>query len=310
MLNLNTYIVRAKYIKTNRYRKIKIISLNEQDVIKELTDSGYKEPFEIILSDYNPPTEKQLALCKQHGIILSDNDTSEDASELLSSYFEHDTKAPSDGLKEFATNHKIIFSSYIGKKRLYDKVFYKLNTENKIAFFIFSIYRYITDDRKSNLDIHPHKNIFYEFAQDQLNNDTFIQSLKTYKGRDLRFFGKISFSDDPNKNFIGGNIKTYAFKIAHEYLINVGMISGLESIDKTLKSSSNGINHSTSSKLNSSNKLSEEIKTSNSTCNISFYFIQIASLIIFILLTINFGPLFIFIYALTFCLICKYYIEK
>lgn len=309
MLNLNTYIVRAKYIKTNRYRKIKIISLNKQDVIKELIASGYKEPFDIILFDYNPPTEKQLALCEQYGIILSDNDTSEDVSELLSSYFEHDTKSPSEGLKEFATNHKIIFSSYIGKKRLYDKVFYKLNIENKIAFFIFSIYRYITDDRESNLDTHPHKNIFYEFAQDQLNNDTFIQSLKTYKGRDLRFFGKISFSDDPYKNYIGGNITTYAFKTAHEYLINVGMISGLESIDKMIKSS-NDINHSNSSKLISADELQKETKTSNSTSNISFYFTQIILLIIFTILTINFGPLFIFVYALIFCLICKYYIEK
>ena len=235
MLNLNIYLAKAKYSSTNRVRKVKVYATSKEDATHQLTQLGYLPPFSLTRAPDKQPTERQIELCKEANIDIPANACCEDVSALLTSYYEYDEKPPSDGLKEFATNHKIIFSSYSGKKLLYDKVFSGLDIENKIAFFIFSVYRYLSDDRESNLDVHPHREIFYDFAREKAGSKRYINSLIKYRGRDLRFFGTLTFDDYPYKSHYGGRTDLMAYRDAKQYLIDVGAISPYAEDNKTLK---------------------------------------------------------------------------
>lgn len=234
MLNLNIYLAKAKYSSTNRVRKVKVYATSKEDAAHQLMQLGYLPPFALTRAPDKQPTERQIELCKEANIEIPANACCEDVSALLTSYYEYDEKPPSDGLKEFATNHKIIFSSYSGKKRLYDKVFSGLDIENKIAFFIFSVYRYLSDDRESNLDVHPHREIFYDFAREKAGSKRYINSLIKYRGRDLRFFGTLTFDDYPYKSHYGRRTDLMAYRDAKQYLIDVGAISPYVEDNKTI----------------------------------------------------------------------------
>lgn len=137
-----------------------------------------------------------------------------------------DTSEPNPGLKEFADNHDILFSSHIGKKGLYDIVFYELSTLDRIAFFVFSIYRYYSNDRNANLDKSPHKDIFYEFANNTINNPKLVKSLDdNYSGADLRYFGTLQ---SYGQTLSGGSRQTSIFKTAKAFLISKKLLTEMD----------------------------------------------------------------------------------
>lgn len=223
-------------------RKNKIAALSESSAIDILRKKGYLEPFDVTCVYPSYPTANQIEICKEYGIDIPENSCKDDVSEILSCYFENDHRSPSADLIKFATNRNILFSTYIGKKRLYDKVFNSLEPQDRIAFFIFSIYRYLSDDRRGNLDEHPYINIFYDFARDHVGDKDFLSSLSMYRGRDLRFFGELSFTDNYPSSYKGGRTDLYAYKSAKEYLIDTGLISGCESEHKVLPGEYTSIN--------------------------------------------------------------------
>jgi hypothetical protein len=96
-------------------------------------------------------------------------------------------------------------------------VFSNLEGIDKIAFFAFSVYRWLSEDRHANLDTHPHKDVFYEFAEMVKDDTNFNKSLLKYDGEDLRFFGTITSNDT---TYSGGSNNTIAYKKTAEYLRN------------------------------------------------------------------------------------------
>lgn len=101
-------------------------------------------------------------------------------------YDNNDKKAPNPGLVDFAISKNILHSQYSGKRMLYNTVYHRLNQIDKVAFFIFSIYRWLSDDRAANLSVHPHKEMFYAFAETLLDDKKFISYISKRKGEDLR----------------------------------------------------------------------------------------------------------------------------
>ena len=223
MLNLNVYVGRAKFKETNRMRKVMCYGASKWDAIANLRKLGFTDPIEITFTMPDKPTDDQLEVCQDYDIPVPPDACKQDVSALIAKRF-GDKSPPSEGLKEFATNHQIVFSSYIGKKLLYDKVFKGLDIEDKIAFFIFCVYRYLSDDRRSNLDTHPYRNIFYDFAREKAGSKRYINSLIKYEGRDLRFFGTLTFDEYPPRSHQGGRTDLLAYRDAKQYLIDVGAI--------------------------------------------------------------------------------------
>ncbi|WP_302812268.1 hypothetical protein [Phascolarctobacterium faecium] len=221
MLNRTLFKIKAKYKPTNRIRTIKVWARSENEINDKLVTMDY-EPADTIEILPQPPSDKQIDLAKSLGYVISPEMTAMDLQAIISQKLDRDSAPPKAGLMEFADEKDIVFSNYTGKKAMYNLVFAKLSEIDKLAFFIFCVYRHLSNDRESNLNKSPYKNFFYEFAADALSDRKMVSSLiNNYSGEDMRFFGTIRTG---NSEYYGGSTKTTIFKSAKQYLIDSGLI--------------------------------------------------------------------------------------
>lgn len=222
-------MIKGLFHETNRKRTI-YISCHKNCKPEELAQNqGLFPPYEIkeILPD--EPTEAQLNFAKDLKIKIPLDANIEDISCLLNRAVHHDSE-PSPELVEYANFKKFCFSKYIGKKELYNLVFNRLDLRDRIAFFCFCIYSYLSDNKQANLEKSEHKEVFYNFADQYLNDDKFIASMNTYRGQDLRFFGKSKIIKEENGQQVeieiyGGSRATSSYRIASKFLIETFELS-------------------------------------------------------------------------------------
>lgn len=210
-MNYKLYRCRATFEKTKRKRSITLEGFSDNDVSDQLRKSGFIEPFEIERISFPSYTDAQKAAL---GNIYLGDVCFYDASAILSKKYSYDS-IPNPDLIAYATECHLKFSYYIGKKALYDLIFNLLDTKDKIAFFIFCIYRYKTNDRRGNLNKHPYRDLFYTFANNNFSNESFIKSMNKYAGNELRFFGNFTINGTV---LHGGSTQTTAYKTAKEFL--------------------------------------------------------------------------------------------
>lgn len=214
-MNYKRFKVKAKYKETNRLRTKFFDDKNEENLRVRLKNMGYVEPILITELDHESPTEAQVNYAKKLKITIPKYATKEDLRCLLSRAIDKDT-IPNKELIEFADEKNIFFSEYIGKKALYNLIYHKLTEEDRIAFFIFCVYRHLSNDRRGNLLKHPHQSKFYEIAQKAQASEKVKKSILRYRGEDLRFFGTMISS---NRLAIdGGSVNTYGYKFVSEIL--------------------------------------------------------------------------------------------
>jgi hypothetical protein len=206
---------RALFKGTNRKRTVIFTAKSEAEVVQLLLQSGYSEPFEITEELPESATSAQIEYARALQIEIPANPTKDDLSALIGKKKDNDSE-PNPGLVEFAIEKGLSFSKYIGKKALYNLVFHSLSKEDRIAFFAFSVYRWLSEDRHGNLESHKYCDIFYDFAREQLTNEGFIKSLDKYAGADLRFFGTLKFADG-NETY-GGSTNTIAYKVCADFI--------------------------------------------------------------------------------------------
>lgn len=207
------YSVSGVFEETNRKRRIRVPAKTEDEAVRYAQKEGLIEPFEVNKVNHDKPTERQIEYATALGISIPIDASSQDVSALISKIVDNDS-TPNPGLYDFA-NKRFHFSKYIGKKSLYDLIFAQLDTKEQIAFFVFSIYRYLSDDRHANLDTSPHREVIYTFAESKLNNESFIKSLKKYRGKDLRFFGKMIIN---GQEINGASVNTIAYQETSNFL--------------------------------------------------------------------------------------------
>lgn len=237
-MNHNLYEIKGVFNQTKRKRTMHIYAKSESKAKELALQQGFIEPIEIKQIPFNPPTDRQLAYAKDLGIYVSPDSSTEDASALISRKVDFDSD-PQPSILEFAENKGLVFSKYIGNKGLFNLIFSKLDNRDLIAFFAFSIYRYLSDDRHANLDTSKHSAIFYKYADDKLSDQSFIKSIReNYQGEDLRFFGKLIVKEGPSdKEFYGGSKNTSAYKKTVNFLQD---IFGLENFNETKTISDKG----------------------------------------------------------------------
>ena len=217
-LNYSLYEVKGKNSLTNRSRTKVFEARIVEDVLKDAISEGFSNDITITLLPFAPPTQKQLLYAKELNIDIPEGTCIHDVSELIRNKVEGDS-TPNTGLLTYAHDKGINFSCFIGKKSLYDLVFHKLEGIDKISFFIFCIYRYLSEDREGNLNASKHKIVINEYANSKINDKKFINSLEKYSGRDLRYFGKIRVDNDDSSTYIwGGSTTTHAYKETVNFL--------------------------------------------------------------------------------------------
>ncbi|GGG32659.1 hypothetical protein GCM10007425_29140 [Lysinibacillus alkalisoli] len=168
-------------------------------------------------TNFQTPTDRQLAYATKLGIPIPDWASKSDVSVLITRFVEDkDFSAPNPDLVDFANMKQISFSGCAGKKYLYNTVFDNLSDYDKVAFFAFSLYRWLSGNRHGNLETSPLKATFYEFANTVIEDTSFMNSLKRYKGSDLRIFGKVN---TPSGHIVdGGSTQTIAYKKTSTFL--------------------------------------------------------------------------------------------
>lgn len=221
MANRFLFKVKARYIPTNRVRSnVEIWARSESELSEKLNSLGYEPAINTTIVA-NPPSEAQINYAKSLGINILPEMDKMDLSALISRKVEFDSYSPNQGLMDFADNHDIIFSNYIGKKALYNLIFEQLTDLDKAAFFVFSVYRYLSDNRESNLDISPVRDICYNCATQIVNDKKLQTSLNRYSGENIRFFGTLHVNGNI---YEGGSVKTQVYQYVKDYLINNGVI--------------------------------------------------------------------------------------
>ena len=183
-------------------------------------------------------------------------------------------------------------------------VFESLKVQDKIAFFIFCVYRDISNDRRGNLEVHPDKQKFYDFAFQIFDNEKIVKSINKYTGRQIRYF---EFTNEKGNTYYNGNTSSVAYKAAMTYLeaaFNLDEIKKLHTSNQPSKSNSpsykdpigyRGVTLNTKQKITNeyqnevkkAYELSRKTKNSNSGCSL----ILILSIIVIITLTYCFFSL-------------------
>lgn len=217
-MNCTMYIFSGKYSETNRIRKNKTAYVfNGEKPMDVIVGMGYSDPIEYDQSDFSTPTKAQMDYLYDlsHGQIPK-NVSFDDASALIGRYVEGDNKVPNPQLFHFAEQMHIPVSFYCGKKRLYNLIFTGLEGQDKIAFFIFQVYRdYYNEHDVANMNDSPRKHLFYEFAKLKMNDESFMKSLNKYSGESLRIFGTHTYN---GVTVSGGSKNTIAYKEALAFL--------------------------------------------------------------------------------------------
>lgn len=213
---MTEYKVKGINPQTNRINTKKIIAKDETSAKIEAEKLGLQEPFTIEIIPPELATERQIAYARNLGLIFPDYITKEEMSDLLDRRLEGGDKSPNPGLIAFARGRGLEFTDYISKDRLYDMVFYGFPTIDRIAFFVFCMYRSITNDREANLDVSPHKSVIYQIAAQLEQDEKFLPSMNRYRGTDIKFFGTLKqrCSDGGVIEHQGGSTRTYAYTTA------------------------------------------------------------------------------------------------
>ncbi len=219
---IKRYTVSGINLTTKRRKTVQLPAKTIDEARDYAIKQGLGEPFEITEAPPDPPSVEQIQYAASLGAQIPKDASRQDLSAIIQKKLDND-REPSRDLIDYANHYGFIFSEYIGKQALYDVVFSNLNTLDKSAFFVFSIYRWLTDDRRGNLETHPDKQKFYDFAVQLEGSEQMLKSIARYEGNQLRFFGRLIMPDGDELQ--GGSVNTLAYKAASSYLEGVFKIS-------------------------------------------------------------------------------------
>lgn len=166
-----------------------------------------------------PPTERQLAYARDLEISIPDHATKVELSELIEARLEGDSPAAPE-VHAFAKRFGVIFTQYIGKKSLFDRLFMHLarpgREEDMTAWFVFRVYRQLFHGHKLPTITSPDDIVIRDIARMLAEEKAVIQSIRRYSGRDLVMFG--AWTSPDGIDHYGGSKQTIAYKRVSELI--------------------------------------------------------------------------------------------
>ena len=165
------------------------------------------------------PTEAQLSYAKDLGIVVPDDATRSDVSDMISFRVGHD-KPATERHKSFARMYHVEYTKYVGKKKLFDMIFAALQHPSRsidmVSWFVYRVYRELVNGADDVPIKGPDDPIIKEIAQNMANDSSVVKSIRKYEGSDLIWFGEWTA---PNGLFCtGGSNHTIAYKRASSLL--------------------------------------------------------------------------------------------
>lgn len=204
--------IKGKHFETKRVRTLKLTGPSVEWCKEEAVNQGLLDSLDVVEEYFRMPSENQISYAKDLGISFTDKTTFLEIGDMIGRIADDDPKHPNPQLMNFANNRQFEFSEYVGKKKLYNIIFNSLDGVDKVAFFILSVYRWLSEDRYADLDTHPRKEEIYKISKALHEDSRFVKSMNKYTGAELRYFS------DTYEG--GGSMGTIAYKSTVEYLKN------------------------------------------------------------------------------------------
>ena len=235
------YEIQGKGTKTGRNRRRTYEARNEIEA-RRMAEADGTSVEEIIERPPEGPTENQLSYARDLGVTIPDGVTKEELSDLIAVKVERD-KPATERHKQFASIYGVEFTSYVGKKSLFNKIQHQLSESGRegelCAWFTFRVYRGFVKGAKRAPIMAPDDPIITELAQALANDAKVVNSIRRYSGRELIWFGEWTSPD--GGLYQGGSKRTLAYKAAAAALKSrVRIPRGRESRSTLKRVQSNG----------------------------------------------------------------------
>lgn len=172
-----------------------------------------------------PPTDRQLAYARDLGISIPADVTKPELSDLIDERLQKDKPAALH-FQAFAKRFGVVFSQYVGKKSLFDRLFAYLTKpgreEDMTAWFVFRVYRELVRGRTNAPIQGPDDLSIRDIAKLLVDDRSVVQSIRRYQGCDLVWFGEWT-SPDGTVHY-GASNQTIAYKRASSLLRERGCV--------------------------------------------------------------------------------------
>jgi hypothetical protein len=170
------------------------------------------------------PTERQLAYAQDLGISVPADATKDEVGDLIDARLKKD-KPAAPHFQAFARRLGVAVTRYTGKKSLFDRLYAFLimpdREEDMAAWFVFRVYRELVRGAADVPILGLDDSLIREIANQIIQEDAVLKSLRRYQGRDLVWFGEWT---SPNGTVhSGGSNNTIAYKRASSLLREKGV---------------------------------------------------------------------------------------
>jgi hypothetical protein len=213
-----SYEVIGREKETKRFVMRKYTTYDEVEARAIAESNGIAVESVRLLPDVSP-TEAQLSYAKDLGIVVPDDATKNDVSDMISCRVGHD-KPATERHKSFARMYHVEYTEYVGKKNLFNMIFAALQhpsrTIDMVSWFVYRVYRELVNGADDAPIKGPENPIIKEIAQNMANDSSVVKSIRRYEGSDLIWFGEWTA---PSGLFCtGGSNHTIAYKRASSLL--------------------------------------------------------------------------------------------
>lgn len=186
-MKLSLYEVSGKNPSTKRKKKNKVVVMNGASSDEIAEKSGLSDVDSIVYVEQDSaPSSEQIAYASHLGISLPAGCSWMHLHHLLSVRTGEDNNVPvPKWLYMACIEENVWVSEYSGAMEAANYYYHALAKRDKIAFFAFSIYVYITGCADRNMRLNEKYCAFLEFADANISDSDFLASFEKYNGWDL-----------------------------------------------------------------------------------------------------------------------------
>lgn len=211
---MRRYSVYGKGKDTGRPRKRLYTTKDEAEAwARAVADGTIPETIKEVPPD--PPTDRQLVLARRLELRVPDGASIEDVSDMLTCHLEHD-KPSTLRHRSFAKLYGVYATDYIGKKALFGRIKSALDEPGRelalAAWFTYRVYRKFVQGAQYAPIEGPDDPVIMRIAEELVQDERVIASMRRYTGRDLIWFGEWTAPD--GCVYAGGSTRTIAYKAA------------------------------------------------------------------------------------------------
>lgn len=206
--------VSGKGAKTGKPWKARTFFAADEERARRMAEAAGMIADQVERLPEEPPSERQRWYAGELGINIPPGATMAEVSDLIDYCKENDEPAD-DETRAFAQRYGVIFTKYMGRKCLYQRI-WNSHEVSSVPWFVFCLYKDLLPRHASQAATDPDHPAIKEIADRVLSEPSVVHSISRYRGEDLAFFGERTRQDGHIVQ--GGSNRTIAYKRVGELL--------------------------------------------------------------------------------------------